>query len=203
MGSPQDDDEYDGAFNSSINADIHEVVRRELSVWRSDIERASGKQLSEQDLEPLVARIAQSTFRAVTISKTHQGPLPSPAFVKEYTEFYPSAAEEIFELAKREQRHRHDWENGALQSSIAEGRRRDAFAALLVVLGLGIAGYLVYEKQAIPAALLSAVLILGGGAIMFGREFIASHDGKNTKVEVTTGDSPPAASTAKPKKRKR
>ena len=60
------------------------------------------------------------------------GPIPPPSVLRGYEEVCPGAAQDIINMAKKEQDHRHDRERGGQEAAIADTKRGQW-------LGLGIA----------------------------------------------------------------
>lgn len=55
---------------------------------------------------------------AATHQVSYSGPIPPPAFMREYNEIIPDAAERILAMAEKQTQHRIDLENRAMDSAI-------------------------------------------------------------------------------------
>lgn len=67
-------------------------------------------------LKPLLRNPAQAQGTAAKLvagMETHAGPLPHPHILSGYEELIPGAARTILDMAREEQRHRHNMENRA------------------------------------------------------------------------------------------
>src|SRR5689334_12356661 len=65
-------------------------------------------------LRPLMrdpAQAPQTVARMVAEVEMFRGPLPHPGHLQAYNEIIPGGGQEILEMAKREQRHRHRMHN--------------------------------------------------------------------------------------------
>lgn len=100
---------------------------------------------------------------SMMVEKYHSGPLPCPEDFEEYDRILPGAAERIFQLAEREQRHRHEQEAKIVRHEFA-GRYVGQIGALVALLvGFGAVVYCASIGQPITAAVIGAV-----GAIVLG-----------------------------------
>lgn len=191
-------------------AGVHEIVKSQLPEWRKVFQNITGERVSDEKLEAVFERVAESTYQAVTvrISNTLDGEWPSLSIAREFSDVYPAAIEDTYSFLKAEQKHRHDWENRELELSYGEGRRRDYALAANSIIGMAFAFFLAYMAGGNTAAYAFAAFVvialaLGGAAIIFGRQFVASHDGKNTKVEVGSSGTGQPPATSKTKRTKR
>jgi uncharacterized membrane protein len=108
----------------------------------------------------------QQAVRAVTtvISKVHQGPLPAPEDMAHYEHVLPGAAERIFQLTEREQRHRHGTERTMVLGEYATRLLGQLGALLIVALLVALAAFCAYIGQPLAAAL---VVAIGGAAAAY------------------------------------
>jgi uncharacterized membrane protein len=122
--------------------------KREIQV-RSD---AADERSNESDSGTVVFRAAE-----------YSGPIPPPELIEGYQQAIPKGGERVFELAEREQHHRHAIERQQLANVSKAHSRGQAFAfalsliivvagALLIADGKDIAGY--------------GTLLVGGGALL-------------------------------------
>ncbi len=184
MDDQQDDVEQD--VRSVVEAGLKEVVPDLQDV----IQQKTGKRLSEAELqkiiEPALAEVAtEITFKA---SHAYVGPMPSPHVMQGYAQLYPDAPAQLFQQFKAEQDHRHNWENQALRVTAAEGQRRDNGAYIIAACGIACAAFIAYLGAHAIGAVLAGAVVLGGGALVLGRQFLASHDENGTKVTVNSDD---------------
>ncbi|WP_404405810.1 hypothetical protein [Pelagibacterium halotolerans] len=187
MEHPIDDaeDEDDVATEDASEVATHHVeaavrhVKGELAKRGSDVP----DDVLTEVLAPAFAGMAVEVSQ--TYVSSHSGPLPSAKAMKEYAELYPEAPAILFGHLQQEQKHRHHWESEAIRVPSAQMRRRDFLMFGTVAIGLAAAFYMIYERQVVWAAILIVVLILGGGALALGRQFLASHGKDGTSVQVS------------------
>jgi len=122
------------------------------------------RSLSTEDLKKIMESnpdAAQELFTELVSFSSYEwsneslsGPLPPPKILREYKDLDPDLFDQIKDMAKREQSHRHKRE--LIEVS---GVKRGQFSALTIVLvSLGLAGYLLSIDQTIG----------GIGSLIFG-----------------------------------
>lgn len=165
---------------------IEERVRERLPAIQKAIHTKTGQRLSEDVLAQVLAAPMADVATELTIQASYEvaGPMPSPRVMAGYVELYPGAAEQLFEQFRDEQRHRHQWENRAITETAGERRRRDRCAYAIAGAGLLSAAYIASLGAHTVAAVLVGAIVLGGGAIILGREFLASHSENGTEVSI-------------------
>ncbi len=98
------------------------------------------------------------------------GPLPPPQLLVEYNKVYPECAKEIVQMAREEQRHRHQTEDQQVKGDVTLAKRGQLIGgalALAAVLG-GI--YLIaHDKPISGLSILSGVVVAFGGAFIYDR----------------------------------
>ncbi|MEQ1934670.1 MAG: hypothetical protein ABL962_12470 [Fimbriimonadaceae bacterium] len=139
-------------------------------------------------LAPALAGVAVEVSELV-ISR-HSGPLPSVAVLKGYAEVYPDGPAQLFRQLKQEQDHRHQWENDARKGQQDERKRRDLIMGGIVALGIIAGIYLIGKGADWQGTALIVLLVLGGGALAFGRMFLATHGKDGTKVVMGANEEP-------------
>lgn len=177
-----------GGIEESVKQGVAERVKDKLPSIVQAIESQTGKKLSQDILERLLAPSMTAVATEVSMQATveYSGPMPSPQVMRGYAEIYPGAPEQLFAQFKAEQEHRHNWENNALEATKSERKRKDCLAALSGVLGIGFSCFLAYLGAHVASAVVVVLLVLGGGAIMLGRQFLAHHGEDGTHVQVNS-----------------
>lgn len=113
------------------------------------------------------------------VRKFHSGPLPPPDDLAEYDRVLPGAAERIFQLAEREQAHRHVQEAKMVRHEYAGRYVGQAGALTALVVGFGAVVYCASIGQPITAAVIGAV-----GAIVLGfLKYTAARQGRNEEPQ--------------------
>lgn len=182
--------ELDDGVKNAVDSQMKEF----LPVLQGAIEKSTGKKVAEKDLEVLVRPALEEAVTEVSIQTTqyaYQGPMPHPTMLRAYAELYPDAPAQLFRQFQAEQTHRHQWEGEAITLSARERRRRDYGAYATVVVGIFAAMYIASLGGFIPAAILVGALVLGGGALVLGRQLLASHGKNGTQIHVNSDDQKP------------
>lgn len=153
---------------------------------QSKLQEKTGRRIPEGELQQIIEPAMTEVVQEITIQASHHysGPMPSPQVMQGYVQLYPQAAEQLFAQFKEEQTHRHEWENKALADNSAERARRDYGAYFLVTVGIAAACYLAYLGAHTTAALLVGALVLGGGALVFGRQLLMMYGKDGAVVQV-------------------
>ncbi|MFH1903425.1 MAG: DUF2335 domain-containing protein [Candidatus Omnitrophota bacterium] len=100
----------------------------------------------------------------------HSGPLPPPAFLKQYNEIIPDGALRILVMAEKQQDHRLGIENAVVQSDIRRSDRGLVFGFILcLVLALG--GILLIAK----GKSVSGLIVLFSQMATIAGIFVYSH----------------------------
>lgn len=81
-----------------------------------NLDTQTGKELEPNN--PLETNSLQDLRGFLQVERSYQGPLPHPDLLKKFDEVKPGLASEIIEASKEERRHRHRWENKALNNNI-------------------------------------------------------------------------------------
>jgi uncharacterized membrane protein len=128
---------------------------------------ASADQSAEaalQKLRPLLRPDKEREARIIlarTISKFHSGPIPSAEELEHLDRVLPGAANRCFELAEREQAHRHDCERTVIKYEFGFRGRGQWLAIAGLVFLLAIVAYLAFLGDTKSAAGLGAATIVG------------------------------------------
>jgi uncharacterized membrane protein len=109
------------------------------------------------------------------------GPLPPAAELEQLEKLAKGATSRLLTMAEKQQAHRHEWENRALDNHTTERKRTNFYAfafsiaALLCAFGLG------YFNQPTPAG------VIGGGTIAtVVTAFLVSNRDKRTDTNVAS-----------------
>ena len=100
---------------------------------------------------------SNAALQVVSAVRTHVGPLPLPEILDEYDRVLPGAAQEIMNMALREQQHRHSMENSQRVYPFL-GLGSGLIAFLSCVAG---AIYLALSGQPVVAGLLVGAPLIG------------------------------------------
>jgi uncharacterized membrane protein len=99
----------------------------------------------------------------ITHTRSHSGPLPTPEMFAGYDHVLPGAAQEILDMAKREQAHRHKNESYVVTHELI-GRYVGQISALIALLALlACVGYCAAIGQPVAAGVIAAI-----GAVVIG-----------------------------------
>ena len=102
----------------------------------------------------------------MAVAETHIGPLPHPQTFAAYESILPGSAREILEMAKAEQKHRHDMER--LESRYPYfGLSTGAAALLACVTGSVYLGW--HGERVVAIALVGAPVLAAIGWLVNGR----------------------------------
>lgn len=95
------------------------------------------------------------------VSQHFSGPVPPPHILGEYDQIQKGLAERIVVMAEKEQAHRHEIEEKALQASIGAEKRGQKYAYVLsLLILLGSIG-LIYAGENIAGSLLAGSTLVG------------------------------------------
>lgn len=78
---------------------------------------------------------------AVTMSKTHIGPLPDPETLAEYSEIIPNGAERIMQMAEKQLNHRMNIENKVISGQLTQSNIGQFLAFFIGLTALGCSTY--------------------------------------------------------------
>jgi uncharacterized membrane protein len=181
-------EEESGSDDESLRSVIEERMRERLPTLQSAIQSKTGKKISESELGEILSGEMSGVVAEISIlaSSAYSGPLPSPGIMRGYADLFGKAPEQLFEQFKSEQEHRHSCEKRALGASISDQKRRDFGALTMAFSGICLSMYLAYLGAHIVSALLVGALVLGGGALVLGRQFLASHGENGTQVAINS-----------------
>jgi uncharacterized membrane protein len=125
--------------------------------------------LDESRKDPPRPAESSSTPTIGPLIVTHayfRGPLPPPSVVEAFERAHPGAAERIFAMAEETLRIRHRMDESALLSAIRSEARGQWFAFLVLMVGMGLDGWLASSGHD-SAGLLSMLIPLGTVAGLF------------------------------------
>ncbi|CDI11956.1 DUF2335 domain-containing protein [Agrobacterium pusense] len=198
--SSEENKQFDDGMKNVVDMGVKEI----LPLVQGAIERKTGNKVTEGELANLVPAIEEVVTEVTTMSMgyAYAGPMPHPAMMRAYVDLYPDAAKQLFQQMENEQKHRHGWENKAIDETSDERKRRDFGAYGLVVVGILAACYLGYLGATTVAGAVIAALVLGGGALVLGRQLLARHGEDGTMVHVNSDDQKPHQNTAQSSARK-
>jgi uncharacterized membrane protein len=183
--------------------------RREL-----ELAEASPAEAELQKLEPyLLPGTAQEarTILARIVSKSHSGPIPSAEELEHLEQVLPGSANRCFEMAEREQLHRHGVTDKIVDREFRLRGRGQYLALAALVLLLIVVAFLAYLGDTKAAAWLGSATIVGVVAIFAtGKIIEAKEDPPGTVAEPVPAPQrkmPPRqkqiGSASKPKQRRR
>lgn len=181
----------DDGIEANVKHAVEERAKEILPALRQAIKTQTGKTLTDDVLNGLIVEPMAGVATEVTVQATYAyaGPMPSPHVMADYAKLFAGAPAQLFEQFKAEQTHRHNWENRAIDETSKERRRRDVGAYVIAGIGLAIAAYLAYLGAYNAAAILTGTIVLGGGALVLGRQLLASHTKDGTQIAITPDDS--------------
>lgn len=159
--------ESDTELDSEVS-DALSVVEQEDPT--SPLGRLLHSPAGRQSLQMLMSTV-------VSVSERHSGPLPSPRQLQEYEDIVPGGAERIFQMAEREQSHRHQMQHTemelrseAIQHVKSRETRGQWFGAILAVGVLLLSAYLVTQEQyGLAVTLATTTMAAIAGVFVVGR----------------------------------
>lgn len=153
---------------SSKLSDDFQNGKRELQVSEESVADAT-----LEKLKPFLKPDKTNDARLVltqTVSKYHSGPLPPAEELEHLERILPGAANRVFEMAEREQQHRHIMGETIVTKEFALRGRGQWLAISAISLLLAAVGYLAYLGDTISAAGLGVATIVGVvGAFVTGK----------------------------------
>ena len=115
-----------------------------------------------QELTPeILEKLPEQTKIAVIEARSFKGPLPPPSLFRQYDETLPGSAERIMQLSEKEQSHRHQWDNKALEYEGKEVIYGQWFGFILGILGISGGIFCAYIDQPWVAAVLVGTSLAG------------------------------------------
>jgi len=78
---------------------------------------------------------------AITLRRTHVGPLPDPETLKEYAAMIPEGADRIMKMAEKQLHHRMEMENRVIRGQMLQSNIGQIFAFLIGLAALASATY--------------------------------------------------------------
>ncbi len=169
----------------AIRQAIAQAVQGSAPQVKKAIEDRVGKKISDADFAKIFTPMTTvATEVTVQATETYAGPMPSPRIMAGYASVFPGAPEQLFRQFEAEQAHRHEWENKALELTSAERKRRDYSVYVISSFGLLLAGFIASLGDTIAASILTGLIVLGGGAIILGKQFLASHTKDGTHLAI-------------------
>jgi uncharacterized membrane protein len=117
-----------------------------------------------QELKPyLLPNKAKEARLVLTriVSKSHSGPIPSAEEMEHLERVLPGAANRCFEMAEREQRHRHDMGESIVSKEFSLRGRGQWIALAALILLLLIVGFVANIGDTQAAAWLGGATIVG------------------------------------------
>lgn len=125
--------------------------------------RNRGKQPSLPGSSTTISRSMPAGPTGPTLIAQQQefsGPLPHPSILHQYNQVLPNAAERVFQMAEREQAHRHNRENENDRAENIRGYLGMIFAVVLALICVGSSTYLAFHGQrAVPIAIATTTII--------------------------------------------
>ncbi len=106
LGSEKENTEKEPLISESTEADSPEI--RSLRILKAILEDPKTLQSVPEEVRISIAEAA-----------SFSGPLPPPSMLESYEKTIAGSADRILRMAEKEQDHRIDWENTALQGNIS------------------------------------------------------------------------------------
>lgn len=132
----------------------------------------SSARVGELPPKEVLERLPESVRISVSEAAAFSGPLPPPSMYAGYNEVLPGSAERILSMAEKEQEHRINWEDRALETTTREAALGQwlGFATGLACIASSI--YLAMNGNQLVAGILAGVSVLG-----LVKKFIRGRDG--------------------------
>lgn len=112
------------------------------------------------------------------VSKSHKGPIPSAEELEHLEQVLQGSANRCFEMAEREQSHRHSLENNLVTREFDLRGRGQLLAIFALILLLIVVAFLAYLGDTVSAAALGGATIVGVVAIFVtGKRYDAKESG--------------------------
>jgi uncharacterized membrane protein len=159
---------------SSRLSEEHQNGRRELEVAEGQAADAAFEQLRPL-LKPEKTKEARLVLTRM-VSKSHSGPIPSAEELELLEHVLPGAANRCFEMAEREQAHRHVMGESIVTKEFSLRGRGQWLAIFALVCLLGMVGWLAYLGDTKAAAWLGAATIVGVVSVFVTGKFIEQRD---------------------------
>lgn len=114
--------------------------------------------------------VSQRTHVSASLTQTFSGPLPPPDLLIRYNDAVPDGADRILRMAESQSAHRRDIEKSIVVGNISSERRGQHYALILALLGLALAGALIWNGKNIEGfAVFIIELAALVGVFIFGR----------------------------------
>lgn len=188
----QDDIRRDNDTSVSLaDDDLREDVQDALATLE-------GEEPTEAIQQLLLSPQGRAAFQQMVVTaisvheERHSGPLPSPRQLREYEATVGGGAERIFQMAEREQQHRHAMQKndaGFRDTAFAHIQRRErrgqTIGGLLALSVLILSAYMTSLDHSTAAASLAGTTLIGIAAV-----FVTGHKKKESqpKKETTPPD---------------
>jgi len=181
---------------SSNPPDDYNAGRRELELAEESPTEAALEKL-EPYLLPNKAEEAR-TILARIVSKSHSGPIPSAEELEHLERVLSGSANRCFEMAEREQIHRHGVTEQIVEREFTLRGRGQILALIAMVLLLIVVGFLAYLGDTQAAAWLGSATIVGVVAIFAtGKIIEAKEDAVGASAEPSPSSPPRPGGTQK------
>ncbi len=183
---PLDADEHDPGTNHDLAEDVRSALQEAVDEEDSPL---FGELLRSPETRQTVERMVMSAV--AVFEERHSGPLPAPRQMREYEGIVPGGAERIFQMAEREQSHRHLQQQTAIgmQSKFfghieAREKRGQVIGAIMGASVLGIGIYLInLGHPGLATTLIMATLVGIAGVFVVGRSDKGKGDGPSSPPE--------------------
>lgn len=160
----------------------HQHGRREIEVAEASAADAALEQLKPY-LKPDKTQAAALVLTRM-VSKSHSGPIPSAEELEHLDHVLPGAAGRCFDMAERDQAHRHDIERKIVDREFSLRGRGQALAIVGLLLLLMVVAFMAYLGDTKAAAALGAATIVGVVAIFVtGRRYDAKESSSDAEAE--------------------
>ena len=166
----------DKSLNNLADADLAEDVQEAVDTLEDDAPVA----VIERLLKSPTGRAAfeQMVVTAISVhEERHSGPLPSPRQIRDYEATLLGGAERIFQMAEREQQHRHamqskdsGFRSQAFDHIQRRERRGQTIGGALAFCVLLLSAYMTSLGHPGPAATLAGTTLIGIAAVFVTRQ---------------------------------
>jgi uncharacterized membrane protein len=117
------------------------------------------------------------------ISQKYSGPLPPPKMLHDYDLVTPGFAERIVSMAEKEQGHRHNLENTAVNGAINKDKRSQRYALFCIVFLSILCGGLIYSGHDTAGTVLGGATLVSLAALFITGKRTAEKDVSEDDVE--------------------
>ena len=148
---------------------------------RRELQISENADAALESLKPVIKPEKLKEARVLVarmVSKTHSGPIPSAEELEHLESILPGSANRCFEMAEREQRHRHAMQTSIVGKEFSLRGRGQWLALAGLVLLLVVVSFLAYMGDTQAAAWLGGATIVGVVSIFATGKYIEEKSDK-------------------------